>query len=198
MPDLASVGLSNWIALVATIIASASLIVALKNSRVAQQGLKISWRTSNLGDPNFAVYLIDTFRYRVKSQKKALYVFCISINNKSTIQNSITNVEMRLPLIRAGLETVSVFVHNPRPTLPKGFSLKNVLKLPALLPARGALIGNCCFEVPEELLEGADFGSHFLRIKYAEGPNTELEPKIIMDIIDDQHLEQKRKTGVPL
>jgi hypothetical protein len=77
-------------------------------------------------------------------------------------------------------------------------NIRNVLPIPVVLPARGALIINFCFAVPHETLKGAEFGPFTVRIKYADGPADEIEHHIVMDITDAEHLEKKRQTGVPI
>jgi hypothetical protein len=76
--------------------------------------------------------------------------------------------------------------------------IQNILQIPTPLPARGGIVGNFCFELPQSVLDGSEFGPFMLRIRYAEGPANEIERPIIMDIIDAEHLEKKRKTGIPI
>src|SRR5260370_512078 len=96
---------------------------------------------------------------------------------------------------RDGVERLGVFTHKSSEAL---VSINNVLQLPAEVPPRGALVTNCCFEVPDEMLERAECGFHLLRIRYVEATTTEIEPKVIMDVVDVQHLEKKRQVGVPI
>jgi hypothetical protein len=76
--------------------------------------------------------------------------------------------------------------------------LKNIFELPISLPARGGLVGNFCFDVPRGILEGSEFGPFCVRVRYAEGQSSEVEHSIVMDVIDAENLEKKRKTGVPI
>lgn len=190
--------LSNWMSIVAVFVAIASVIVACASYRLARKSYSLAEDTANLSRPNSAVYLIDAFRYRSNKHDKTLYVFCVSIENKSTFQNSIVNVEMRLPYIRDGIERLVVLSLTNNLSKLSDIEIRNTIQLPASLPVRGALIVNCCFEAPNELLERAEFDLHVLRIRYADGPFSELKPKLIMDVIDVQELEKKRKTGVPI
>jgi hypothetical protein len=172
--------------------------LAWKSYKVARGSYRLALETAQLSKPNLTTYLIDAFRYRANLNENIFYVFCISLENKSTVQNSIVAIEMRLPFVRDGIERLAVFPHSEDFSQSKMLNLKNIIHLPAIISVRGALIGNCCFEVPSDMLEGAEFDLHTLRFRCAEGPIVELEPKVIMDIIDVQYLEKKRSAGVPL
>lgn len=195
---VSEISLSNWISIVAVVGAAFSAIVACASYRLARKSYTLAARASDLSKPNLALYLIDAFRHRLKARGTTLYCFCVSIENKSIIQNTISNVEMRLPLIRDGVERLAVFTHSNNLAQSDGLSIKNIIQLPATLPVRGALIANCCFEIPNEMLERAEFDLHILRFRCAEGPFSELQPRLIMDVIDVQDLEKKRNSGVPI
>lgn len=189
---------STWIALLAACAACASAFFAYRNSRIANRALALSKKSSTGADPKTSVHLIDAFRYRVQQQNTIVYVFCIVVENKSTLTNSIVDVELRIPLVKAGLERVAVFKHSGRLAEGEGLRIQNILQIPATLAARGSVAANCCFEVPFEVLHGAEFGIHFLRLRHAEGSVTDVDAKIIMDVINAEHLEKKRRTGVPV
>ena len=194
---VSEIKLSNWISIAAFVAAAFSAFVACASYRLAKRSYALAAHTSDLSKPNLALYLIDAFRYRLKGRDRTLYVFCVSIENKSIIQNSIVNVEMRLPFIRDGVERLAVFEHSNNLTQSYNLDIKNTIQLPAAILMRGALVVNCCFEVPNEMLERAEFDLHILRFKCAEGPFSELRPKVIMDVMDVQDLEKKRNTGIP-
>jgi hypothetical protein len=101
-------------------------------------------------------------------------------------------------VIKDGLERVRVFKHIDRLAESEGLRIENIMRIPAVLGARGSVVANCCFEVPTEVLDGAEFAVHFLRLTYAEGSATNIDAKIIMDVINAEHLEKKRRTGVPI
>lgn len=105
---------------------------------------------------------------------------------------------MRLPFIRDGVERLAVFTHFNNLAELGHLRIKNIVRLPVDISVRGALVANFCFDVPNEMLESAEFDLHILRFKYAEGPPGELQPKLIMDVIDVQDLEKKRSKGVPI
>ena len=195
-PDLPSIGPSGWAAIIAAFAACVSSLIAYRNFRTARRALAISSTTSSLAEPRAIPYLIDAFRYRTMSS--IVYVFCISIENKSTLQNTIVDAELRIPIVRAGTETVSVLRHIDQLPDMKGLEVKNVARLPAPLIARGAFIGNFCFVVPRGMLEGAEVESQTVRIRYAGGPWSEITSNIIMDIVDAKNLEKRRGTGIPI
>jgi hypothetical protein len=196
--DLSSVNVSTWIAMVSACAAIASATFAFRNFRTARKALTLSTNTSQLANANVSAYLVDAFRYRLRESNVTLYVFCLSIESKSTLQNSIVDAELRIPFVKEGLERVAVFRHNRSSATSAPLLIQNVLQIPATLSARGGLVGNFCFEIPRGVLEGSEFGPFELRIKYAEGPAIDIKQNIIMDVIDAEHLEKKRKTGVPI
>lgn len=191
-----SVGLSNWIAIVAALAACVSLFIAYRNFRIASRALALSVSSSSLAEPSAVAYLIDAFRYRVKAS--VIYVFCISIESKSTVQNTVVDAELRIPIIRLGIETISVLRHTDGSAELKELGIKNLARLPAPLLARGALIANYCFVAPRAMLEGAEVDSQTMRIRYADGPCTEVKSNLIMDIVDVKDLEKRRGSGVPV
>jgi hypothetical protein len=193
-----NITLSNWLSIAAAVIACGSVILAWKSYKIARDSHRLALETAQLSKPNLTTYLIDAFRYRANPGEKIVYVFCVSLENKSTVQNSVVAIEMRLPFVRDGIERLAVFQHSENFSQLKKLKLKNIIHLPATISVRGALIGNCCFEVPGDMLEGAEFDLHTLRFRCAEGSLVELEPKIIMDIVNVQYLEEKRRAGVPL
>jgi hypothetical protein len=91
-----------------------------------------------------------------------------------------------------------VFLHNPNSPSLKILKLQNILQLSVALPTRGSLVANYCFDVPDEIAGNTHWVSTTLRIKYAEGSASELEPRVIMDIVDVQDIEEKRQTGIPI
>jgi hypothetical protein len=165
---------------------------------VARKSYELAVHTSQLSKPSLTAYLIDAFRYRPDLGGRILYIFSASIENKSVIQNSISSVEMRLPFVRDGVERLAVFPHIGNFPQLDILKLRNIIQLPATIPVRGALIATCCFEVPSDLLERSEFDMHTLRFRCAEGPFLELHPRMIMDVVDVQHLENKRSAGVPV
>lgn len=171
---------------------------AYRNSRIARKALELSANTSKLAGPNSNIYLVDAFRYRLTDSNIALHVFCLSIENKSTMQNSVTAAELRIPFVRDGIERIAVFRNVSTLARSEPLRIQNFLQIPAALTARSALVANCCFEVPLRMLEGAEFGPYRLRIVYAEGPASNIEFNVMMDVIDAEHLEKKRNTGVPI
>jgi hypothetical protein len=198
MVDLSTVNPSTWIAALSAVAAISSAIFAFRNSATARRALALSTATSQSANANFTLYLIDAFRYRPRETNSILYVFCVSIESKSTLQNSIVDAELRIPFVKEKLERTAIFRHNEKWAESTPLSLKNVLKLPTMLTARGGLIGNFCFDVPRGMLEGSEFGPFCLRVRYAEGAPSEVNRSIIMDVTDAENLEKKRKTGVPI
>lgn len=198
LTHLAEVHLSNWIAVAALGIAFASLWISRLGYQIAKKSYLLAKQTSESSAPQFSSYLVDAFRYRDKSADSIIYVFAVSLENKSTIQNSIVSVEMRLPLMRDGLERLAVFGALGVGPIVGGLQIRNTAQLPSVVHSRGAIIANFCFEVPNEMLKKAEYDLHILRIKFADGPFVEIRPKFVMDVIDVQDLEKKRRSGVPL
>jgi hypothetical protein len=197
-PDFLTSNASTLIALVAAFAAVASAAFAFRNSSIARRALSLSTNASKLANADASTYLVDAFRYRYRDSNATLYVFCVSIESKSTLQNSVVDAELRIPFVRDGLERVAVFRLTRNPDSSAPFKIQNIIQTPAPLLPRGGLVGNFCFEIPKGILEGSEFGPFGLRIKYAAGSTNEIEQQIIMDIIDAEHLEKKRKTGVPV
>jgi hypothetical protein len=195
---LAGVTWSSFVAITAIAISCGSLIVAWKSYSVSQKSYDIAAQAAQLSKPNLTGYLIDAFRYRPDLGGKIVYIFCVSIENKSTIQNSIVSAEMRLPFLRDGVERIAIFPHTENIARLANLDLKSVIHLPVVLPIRGALIANFCFEVQKDMLERSEFDTHTLRLGFAEGAFVELDAKMIMDVVDVQHLENKREAGVPI
>jgi hypothetical protein len=191
------VALSNWISIAAAIVAFGSMVVAWQSYRLAQRSFHLAQESYGLSKPNVAAYLVDVFWYRPKGEK-TLYVFCLSVENKSTIQNAIVNAEMRLPFIRDNVERLAVFEHTRNPECLEILGLRNVAELPPSISIRGAVTMNFCFEVPNSTLAGAEFDVHTLRLRCTDGSNVDLRPKMIMALLDVQDLEEKRKAGVPV
>ncbi|HML12279.1 MAG TPA: hypothetical protein VK456_03175 [Xanthobacteraceae bacterium] len=190
--------LSTGTAIVAAVAACASAVFAFKTSRTARKALALSINAAKLSSPHCSVYLIDAFRFRRGGSVNALYVFCVSIENRSTMQNSVLDAELRIPFVKGELERVAVFRHSTRSEELRNLGLGNALETPTLIPARGAVVANCCFEVPNEVLKNAEFNAYLLRIRYAEGPDSEMEKQVIMDVINAEYLEKKRKKGIPV
>jgi hypothetical protein len=189
---------SDYTAIAAIVISSGSLILAWKSYGISRKGYDLAAQASRFSQPHLTGYLIDAFRYRPDLGGNIVYIFCVSIENKSTIQNSIVNAEMRLPFLRDGIERLAVFSHNENIGRLAPLNLKNIATLPVVLPIRGALVANFCFEVHKDLLERSEYDLHTLRLGFTDGPFVELSPKVIMDVVDVQHLEAKRSTGVPI
>jgi hypothetical protein len=196
--DFFSFGLPTWIAVVAALAACLSAFSAYKNSATGRKALALSKETSRLSNANIRTYLIDAFRYRIKDTGMTLYVFCISFENKSTAPNSITEAELRIPFLKDSVERVAVFRHLNSFDESVAMSIQNVVQVPIPLSARGGLTGNFCFQAPHGILEGSEYGPFRLSIKHAEGSPSELEVNLIMDVVDAEHLEKKRRTGVPI
>jgi hypothetical protein len=196
--ELSSVNPTTWIAAISALAAIASATFAMRNSNLARKTLAISAKTSQLANASVSLYLIDAFRYSMREANSTLYVFCVSVESKSTSQNSVVDAELRIPFIKNQIERAAIFRHNGKSTSSSTLQLKNIFELPISLPARGGLVGNFCFDVPRGILEGSEFGPFCVRVRYAEGQSSEVEHSIVMDVIDAENLEKKRKTGVPI
>jgi hypothetical protein len=192
------IGLSTWIAIIAALAACVSALAAWRNSKIARKALDLSVKASKLANPSSRVYLIDAFRFRDEKTKKSLYVFCLSVENKSTMPNSITGAELRIPFIRDDIERTAVFQHASSSEEIKAIGFSNLLQNPQPLSARGAAVVTCCFEVPREVLKNAEFGPYCVRLSYADGSTRDVEIRVIMDVVNAQYLEARRKRGIPV
>jgi hypothetical protein len=190
--------ISDYIAIAAIVMSFCSLMLAWKSYGISRKSYDLAAQASQFSQPHLSGYLIDAFRYRPDLGGKIVYIFCVSIENKSTIQNSILNAEMRLPFLRDGIERLAVFSHNENIGRLASLNLKNIATLPVIIPIRGAQIANFCFEVQKDMLVRSEYDLHTLRLSFADGPLVELSPQVIMDVVDVQHLETKRSTGVPI
>jgi len=190
--------IETWVAIFAAFVACVSAALSYRSSTIAREHLAIHKQTWEGARPNAAIHLIDSFRYRAVNSQQDFYVHCLSIENKSSEQNSVVGVEMRLPIIRGDIESVAVFA--PTYEMPKDepLEVRGLQRLPLYLSGRGATAVNFCFAVSRDLLVGAEAGSHMLRVRYAEGQSSDVNIRLIMDVVDVQHLEKKRERGVPV
>lgn len=88
---------SNW-AILAAIAAIISAISAFKSSRIAKKALKLAGQNYQDRQSNFALYLIDGFRWTSEENRKFL-LFHISIINKSDSKSSFKS-ELEIEYIR--------------------------------------------------------------------------------------------------
>lgn len=175
-----------------------SIVFGTLNFATSRRALSVSSRASKLNEPNVSLYLLDSFRFRLPEANLSLYIFSISVSNRSTSANSITNCELRIKFVKDALERTGVFRHNTNGLADSILHLRNLLKTPSQLPARSGLIANLCFEVANELLADALFDNLLIQIECADGSTLEHQTNIIMDVVDAKHLEKKREIGVPI
>jgi hypothetical protein len=188
--------LTEWISLFALVVALPSAVIGVCSYRLARKSYFLAEVVSKSAQPQGAVYLIDAFRWR--DEASVLYVFCVSVENKSTIANSIVDVELRLPYRRGGKERMAVLAVNNTPSQNANMRISNTAQIPAVVPARGAVTAAFCFRLATELIDGAEFDEHVLRFKFADGPSCELRQRIIMGMTNVQELEKKRRIGIPV
>lgn len=186
------------VAIFAAIVGLGSAIIAWRNSTISKKSLEINSKNASLSSPDFATYLVDSFRYVVKDYDFKLYVFVVSVENRSTIPNSIVSVDLKIPLIKDGFERVLIFNHIEIESDENLSTFKKPAKLPVSLAARGSVIVGFYFKVQNEVLENASCESYTVRTKYINGIYSDTKSIVIMDIIDEGSLEKKRKMGIPV
>lgn len=142
-PDFLTSNASTLIALVAACAAIASASFAFRNSSIARRALSLSANASKLANADANLYLVDAFRYRIRESNVTLYVFCVSIESKSTLQNSVVDAELRIPFVKDGLERVAVFRLTRNPNEPAPFKIQNIIQIQSTTCSivAGAVVG---------------------------------------------------------
>lgn len=147
---------SDFIATASAVIAAFSAIFAYRSAAIAKKALFIAEQDFKSKQEKLFLYLIDAYKVPFSSEGKNLYAvaFNISITNRSSVSNSVRNLELEVKFIRNDDSVGTIvlaaknIVHNSdKVALPIPFNL------PLSLEPKSAKTGWVLFFLPKELLK---------------------------------------------
>lgn len=182
--------LALWIAIASLLISFASALFAFWSNMIAKRSLRLSEEQAKVRLPQLVPYLMDGLIRRLDERKTKLYAFSLSLSNRSDSDNSLSALELRIIFTRTGNVSNILFPHNS--TLAQDFGLESTksIIIPAHINAHGTIAGWAFFEIDDSILRNVNIERYEIRFVDAHGKESNIEPIILREIIDEKPLAQ--------
>lgn len=180
------------IAIASLLISFASAIFAFWSIMIAKRSLRLSEEQAKARLPQLVPYLMDGLIRRLDERKTKLYAFSLSLSNRSDSDNSLSAIELRIIFTRASNVSSNIlFPHNS--TLSKDFGLEGTesIIIPAHINAHGTIAGWAFFEIDDSILKDVNIERYEIRFIDAHGKESNIEPIILREIMDEKPLAQR-------
>lgn len=135
---------------------------------------------------------MDGLIRRLDERKTTLYAFSLSLSNRSDSDNSLSALELRIIFTRTGnVSSNIIFPHNS--TLSQDFVLVDTkpIIIPTHINAHGTIAGWAFFEIDDSILRDVNIDKYEIRFIDAHGKESNIEPIILREIMDEKPLAQK-------
>ncbi len=172
---------SDWVAVAALAVSLFAAAQAFMSRRVSHRALAATLRQEQRAQSPLEVYLADAYIYRVRPQRRRVYVFRVVITNTADLANSVKAVDLEIRYHRGASVSSNVAVPHGVVAAESGIERPQVLALPLSLPPRGVVSGAAVFDVSDDVLAGCDVDSYRLRVADGLGQSTEVEAILLQE-----------------
>jgi len=172
---------SDWIALVSLAVSLFAAAQAFMSRRTSRHALAAALRQEQRAQSPLEVYLVEAYIYRVRSERRRVYVFRVVVTNKADLPNSVKAVDLEIRYHRSDSASSNVAIPHGVVAVESGIEPSRVLALPLSLPPRGVVSGAVTFDVSDDVLAGSDVDSYRLRVADGLGQSTEVEAILLQE-----------------
>ncbi|MDD2540914.1 MAG: hypothetical protein PHH28_07705 [Desulfuromonadaceae bacterium] len=179
---------SDFIAAASALIAAFSAIYAYRSAAIAKKALFIAEQDFKSKQEKLFLYLVDAYKVPFSSEGKNLYAvaFNISITNRSSVTNSVRDIELEVKFIRSD-DSVGTIVFTAKNTVPNSdeTALPVPFNLPLPLEPKSAKAGWVIFLLPLELLKEKKIESYKVKAVDVHMEIATVEAYIIKEVRND-------------
>lgn len=179
----------DWIAIAAAFAAWMAAWQAFRSSRVARSAYQLALKQEQRLQPSLEVYIVDAYIRRRTKPSRRLYVFQITISNKSSAGNSLKDLQLVVHCSRDNGPPSDIFIsHKLELSEQLHLSASDLLKVPSPIDAHTVIGGLALFEVHEGVLGGSKIEAYTLKLVDTYGNETDRET-ILLQERNDESLE---------
>lgn len=179
----------DWVTIAAAFAAWVAAWQAFRSSRVARSAYQLALKQEQRLQPSLEVYIVDAYIRRRANPSRRLYVFRITISNKSFAGNGLKDLQLVVHCSRDHGPSSDIAIPQK---LELGehlhISAADLVKVPAPIEAHTVMGGLALFEVHDEVLGGANVESYTLKLVDTYGNETDKET-ILLQERNDESLE---------
>lgn len=183
--------LALWIAIASLLISFALALFVFWSNMIAKRSLRLSEEQAKVRLPQLVPYLMDGRIRRLDERKTKLYAFSLSLSNRSNSDNSLSALELQIIFTRTGNVSSNIFFPHT-PTLAQDFGLEGTksIIIPTHIKAHGTIAGWAFFEIDDSILRDVNIDRYEIRFVDAHGKESNIEPIILREIMDEKPLAQ--------
>lgn len=166
----------EWIAVASAVAAWIAALQAYRSSRVARRAYRLAMEQETRLRPSLELYLVEAHVRRPESGARRLYVFSLTVSNKSDMANAIKHIRLIIEHSHGQGPISNIAIpHNPdlSDQLP-GNDLRP-FRVPCNIGARAVLGGSSIFEVPDDIFKDSRIEAYTLAIEDTYGHETSAE-----------------------
>lgn len=168
------------IALFAAFISLFALFISMRSYSLAKKAHAISEDNHQNQLKQITPYLIDSLKWK---EDEHVYVsFAVSYTNEATIQNSISNISLKLTFNNAKKAYPELSVPSTR-KIPKTGNYK-AITIPMLLTGRETKSGWITFELPKTAIKETTVETYTLVAETATGNNVQTITNLVNYVLD--------------
>lgn len=164
-----------------------AVIIAMCSHRTTKKSLLIAEEHAKGRCPLLVPYLIKSSFMTTDDKSKRIYVFSVSLTNRSDLDNSIVNIQLLVKYHKPSQPEASL-------VLPHNINLKNlltnepnkVLQEPFKIHAHDSIVGELLFECDSTLLDAIIIDSYNIVFIDSNGLTCQLQPIMVTEIIHEE------------
>lgn len=174
--------LSVWAAVASAFFAAIAVWYTYRSANIARKSLELTQEQERRRTPNLEPYLIDGHILRVRLQEMRVYVFSISITNKSDAENSVKELRFAISFNRGqGPDSTIIVTHDASLAKYSSLSSPEPLSIPLSIAAYQTIQGMALFRTDDTLLQGTGINAYSLQIIDSHNTQSILRPIILQE-----------------
>ncbi|WP_316674832.1 hypothetical protein [uncultured Tolumonas sp.] len=170
----------NWIALIGAITGVISLFIALISYYTSNRAYKIAQETYEDQKKEISIYLIESLKW--KRNEKSFVSFAVSFINKSTLQNSISDIRLIIKLKNTSKSYPELYLPLCNEQ-PKSGNYKS-LGCPLMFNSKETISGWVNFELPHEIIKETTIEKFIVEAETASGFTTNVKTGLVSYVIE--------------
>ena len=166
----------DWVAIAAMCAAWVAAWQSIRSSRVARSAYQLALKQEQRLQPSLEMYIVDAYFHWRTNPSRRLYVFQVTISNKSFSGNGLKDLRLVVHCSRDhGPPSDITISHKFELGEQLHVSGADLLKVPSPIGAHTVMGGLTLFEVHDEVLAGAKVESYTLKLVDTYGNETDRE-----------------------
>ncbi len=193
----------EYLGIAAAVVSAVAALVAVwytrRSARMDEQGLALSLEQERRKQPDLGVHLIDAYIERPEGERTRVYVFHVSLCNRSDTDTSLKSISLEVELGRdAGPSSLFVLTHDARLAAALEARVQGgVLRVPCKIAAGEAIEAWAIFGLSDDLLRGATVQAYRLQVVDTHDVRSCLEPIALCERVSHEQVAQRDNPTEP-